>query len=96
MDDEDNVDLIISMGEMLADMAVAMALAHDAKPSTMLAALVLAVGKLNAEYTKTGHEADSLERLIEGIRAVHEDMKENIRRQAAAEADEARKQGAIQ
>ena len=96
MDDEDNVELIISMGEAMADMAVAMALAHDAKPSTMLAALVLAVGKLNAEYAKTGHEADSLEQLISGIRAVHLDVLENMERQAVAEAAEARKQGAIQ
>jgi hypothetical protein len=96
MDDDEDVELIISMGEMMADMAVAMSLAHDAKPSTMLAALVLAVGKLNAEYTKTGHEADSLEQLISGIRAVHLDVLENRERQAVAEAAEARKQGAIQ
>jgi hypothetical protein len=96
MNDDEDVELIISMGEMMADMAVAMSLAHDAKPSTMLAALVLAVGKLNAEYTKTGHEADSLEQLISGIRAVHLDVLENRERQAVAEAAEARKQGAIQ
>ncbi len=96
MDDKENVELIIAMGETIADMAVAMSLAHDAKPSTMLAALVLAVGKLNAEYAKTGHEDSSLEQLIDGIRAVHLDMLENREKQAIAEAEEARKQGAIQ
>ena len=96
MDDDEDVELIISMGEMMADMAVAMSLAHDAKPSTMLAALALAVGKLNAEYAKAGHEDSSLEQLIDGIRAVHLDVLENRERQAVAEAAEARKQGAIQ
>jgi hypothetical protein len=96
MADENDVELIIAMGEAMADMAVAMSLAHDAKPSTMLAALALAIGKLNAEYVKTGHEDSSLEQLIDGIRAVHLDMLENRERQAVEEAAEARKQGTIQ
>jgi hypothetical protein len=96
MADESDVELIIAMGETMADMAVAMSLAHDAKPSTMLAALALAVGKLNAEYAKAGHEDSSLEQLIDGIRAVHLDMLENRERQAIAEAEDARRQGAIQ
>jgi hypothetical protein len=93
MSDNEDVELIISMGEMMADMAVAMSLAHDAKPSTMLAALVLAVGKLNVEYAKTGHEADSLEQLISGIRAVHLDVLENRERRAVAESAEGAQAG---
>ena len=96
MDEKNEVELIIAMGEAMADMAVDMSLAHDAKPSTMLAALVLAVGKLNAEYAKAGHEDSSLEQLIDGIRAIHSDLLENREKQAMAEAEEARKQGAIQ
>jgi hypothetical protein len=100
-DDEDmisdaKVAEIIQLSEDIKAAALGLAVAAGAKPSRMLAALVLVTTQLTLDHTKPGHETWSLEKMIEGIRALHVDMMEEKRDQDMADAAEARQRGSIQ
>lgn len=87
---------IIELSEQIKAAVVGLAVVSGAKPSRMLAALVVASAELNLDHTKPGHEEWSLEQMIDGIRAMHADLMEAKAAQDIAEANEARERGSIQ
>ena len=87
---------IIELSEGIKTAVVGLAVVTGAKPSRMLAALVVATAELNLDHTKPGHEEWSLEQMIEGIRAMHADLMEAKHNQDMADAAEARERGSIQ
>jgi hypothetical protein len=87
---------IIQLSEDIKGVVVGLAVASGAKPSRMLASLVVAAAELNLDHTKPGHEEWSLEQMIDGIRAMHADLMEARAAQDIAEANEARERGSIQ
>jgi hypothetical protein len=96
MEQDDTIKMIIEMGVDIEDTAIAIALAHDAKPAALVAALIFVITKLNLEHTKPGLEGQSVKDMIQGIEAMHADMVDHNRQKAIAEADEARQRGGIQ
>jgi hypothetical protein len=100
-DDKDTISdaemaAIIQLGEDIKAAIVGLAVVSGAKPSRMLAAMVIASAELNLDHTKPGHEEWSLEQMIEGIRAMHADLMEAKHNQDMADAAKARQQGSIQ
>jgi hypothetical protein len=87
---------IIELSEGIKAAVVGLAVLNGAKPSRMLAAVVVAATELNFDHTKPGHEEWSLEQMIDGIRAMHADLMEAKAAQDIAEANEARERGSIQ
>jgi hypothetical protein len=73
---ESEMAAIIQLGEDIKAAVVGLAVVTGAKPSRMLAALVVATAEINLDYTKPGHEEWSLEQMIDGIRAIHADLME--------------------
>jgi hypothetical protein len=87
---------IIEMSEHIKAAVLGLAVLNGAKPSRMLAAVVVAATELNFDHTKPGHEEWSLEQMIDGIRAMHADLMEAKKERDIAEANEARERGTIQ
>jgi hypothetical protein len=100
-DDKDTISdaemaAIIQLSEDIKAAIVGLAVVTGAKPSRMLAAMVVASAELNLDHTKPGHEEWSLEQMIDGIRAMHADLMEAKHNQDMADAAEARQRGSIQ
>jgi hypothetical protein len=87
---------IVQLSEDIKTAVIGLAVISEAKPSRMLAALVVAAAELNLAHTKPGHEEWSLEQMIDGIRAMHADLMEAKAAQDIAEVNEARERGSIQ
>jgi ATP-dependent DNA ligase len=87
---------IIQLSEDIKAAIVGLSVVTGAKPSRMLAAMVVAMAELNLDHTKPGHEQWSLEQMLDGIRAMHDDLMENRQIQDMADAAEARQRGSIQ
>jgi hypothetical protein len=100
-DDKDTISdsemaSILQLSEDIKAAIVGLAVVTGAKPSRMLAAMVVATAELNLDHTKPGHEEWSLEQMIDGIRAMHADLMEAKHNQDMADAAEARQRGSIQ
>lgn len=93
---DDEMAAITQLSEDIKAAIVGISVLNGAKPSRMLAALVVASTELNFDHTKPGHEEWSLEQMIEGIRAMHADLMEAKAAQDMADAAEARQRGSIQ
>jgi hypothetical protein len=93
---DDEMAAIIQLSEDIKAAIVGLAVLTGAKPSRMLAAMVVATAELNLDHTKPGHEEWSLEQMIDGIRAMHADLMEAKHNQDMADAAEAHQRGSIQ
>jgi hypothetical protein len=87
---------IIQLSEDIKAAIVGISVLSGAKPTRMLAALVVASTELNFDHSKPGHEEFALEQMIEGMRAMHADLVEAKHNQDIDDAAEARQRGSIQ
>lgn len=94
--DRDILGNIKELSDNMRDMCLALALAHEAKPSHMLAAMTMTITLLTLDHSKPGQEVGAIESLIDGIRSLVEDIEDMDRRAAEKEAREARASGSIQ
>jgi hypothetical protein len=77
--DKDESDMAYQISEAIEATATINAKMMEARPSVLIAALMVALVKTSFLYSKQGQEEHAMESLITAIRALHGEMQAGLR-----------------